>query len=257
MRRAVVAILVEEHDRSVVSACQIAGLSRTAHYRLTVRPADADALIIAALTTLIAQESRRGFWKCRNRLRHLGHRWNHKRIYRAYRALKLNQVRRTKKRVPTRVRVPLEVVAQLNDTWALDFMGDTLYSARRYRIFNVIDEGNREALAIEVDVSLPSERVVAVLDQLVAIHGAPRRIRCDNGPEFVAQSVRVWCEQRGITLVFIQPGKHNQNAYIERFNRTYRTANLNAWVFRTLEEARDLSEAWRQRYNTERTHDSL
>ena len=257
MRRAVVAILVDEHDRSVVSACQIAGLSRTAHYRPPVRPEDGDAPIIAALTTLIAQEGRWGFWKCRNRLRDLGYRWNHKRIYRVYRALKLNQVRRTKKRVPTRIKVPLQAVPQLNDTWAMDFMGDTLYSARRYRIFNVIDEGNREALAIEVDVSLPSERVVTVLDQLVAIHGAPRRIRCDNGPEFVAEPLRAWCERYGIALVFIQPGKPNQNAYIERFNRTYRTEILNAWVFTTLEEVRDLSEAWRQRYNTERTHDSL
>jgi len=252
-----VAILVDEHTRSIVSACQIAGLSRTAFYRPPQMGDDADAPIIAALTTLIAQEGRWGFWKCRHRLRDLGHPWNHKRIYRVYRALKLNQIRRTKKRVPTRVRVPLEAVPQLNDTWAMDFMGDTLYSARRYRILNVIDEGNREALAIEVDVSLPSERVVAVLEQLVAIHGAPRRIRCDNGPEFVSEIVRVWCERHGITLVFIQPGKPNQNAYIERFNRTYRTEILNAWVFTTLDEVRELSEDWRQRYNTERTHDSL
>ncbi len=141
--------------------------------------------------------------------------------------------------------------------WAMDFMGDTLYSARRNRIFNVIDEGNREALAIEVEVSLPSERIVAVLEQLVAIHGAPRRIRCDNGPEFVAEVLRDWCERHGITLVFIQPGKPNQNAYIERFNRTYRTEILNTWVFTTLDEVRELSEAWRVRYSTERTHDSL
>ena len=257
MRRAVAAILVGEHGRSVVSACRIAGLSRTAFYRPLRERVDADGPIIRALTALIAQEGRWGFWKCRNRLRDMGYRWNYKRLYRVYLALKLNQVRRTKKRVPTRVKVPLQAVAKLNDTWAMDFMGDTLYSARRYRIFNVIDEGNREALAIEVDVSLPSERVVAVLDQLATIHGAPRRIRCDNGPEFVAETLREWCTPRGIALIFIQPGKPNQNAYIERFNRTYRTEILNAWVFTTLDEVRDLSEAWRRRYNTERTHDSL
>ena len=257
MRRAVTAILVDEHDRSVVSACRIAGLSRTAFYRPPRDRVDADGPIIRALTAVIAQEGRWGFWKCRNRLRDMGYRWNHKRLDRVYLALKLKQVRRTKKRVPTRVKVPLQAVAQLNDTWAMDFMGDTLYSARRYRIFTVIDEGNREALAIEVEVSLPSERVVAVLDQLVTIHGAPRRIRCDNGPEFVAETLREWCTPRGIALVFIQPGKPNQNAYVERFNRTYRTEILNAWVFTTLDEVRDLSEAWRRRYNTERTHDSL
>jgi putative transposase len=187
----------------------------------------------------------------------MGYRWNHKRVYRVYTTLKLNRVRRKRKRVSTRVKVPLHAVATLNDMWAMDFMGDTLYSARRYRIFNVIDAGNCEAFAIEVDVSLPSERVVAVLDQLEAIHGARRRARCDNGPEFVAEALRVWCERHGITLVLIQPGMPNQNAYIERFNRTYRTEILDAWVLTTLEEVRDLSEAWRQRYNTERTHDSL
>jgi putative transposase len=257
VRRAVTTILVEEHDRSVVSACRIAGLSRTAFYRPPCDRVDADGPIIRALTALIAQEGRWGFWKCRNRLRAMGFRWNHQRVYRGYTDLKLNQVRRTKKRVPKRVKVPLHAVATLNDTWAMDFMDDTLYSARRYRIFNVIDEGNREALAIEVDVSLPSERVVAVLDQLVAIHGAPRRFRCENGPEFVAETLREWCTPRGIALVFIHPGKPNQNAYIERFNRTYRTEILNAWVFTTLDEVRDLSEAWRRRYDTERTHESL
>jgi putative transposase len=257
VRRAVTALLVDAHGRSVVTACRIAGLSRTAFYRPPQERIDADGPIIRALTAVIDQEGRWGFWKCRNRLRALGYRWNHKRVYRVYCALKRNQVRRAKKRVPTRVKVPLQAVAQLNDTWAMDFMGDTLHSARRYRILNVIDEGNREALAIEVDVSLPSERVLAVLAQLVTIHGAPRRIRCDNGPEFVAAAVHDWCAARGIALLFIQPGKPNQNAYIERFNRTYRTEILNAWVFTTLDEVRELSEAWRQRYNTERTHDAL
>jgi putative transposase len=252
-----VAILIDEHHRPVSSACQIAGLSRTAHYRPPTPDVDDDAPIVAALTALIAQWHRWGFWKCRNRLRDLGHPWNHKRVYRVYCALKLNQVRRTKKRVPTRVKVPLDAPPILNDTWAMDFMGDTLYTARQYRVLNVIDEGNREALAIEVDVSLPSERVVAVLSQLVAIHGAPRRIRCDNGPEFVAEVLRAWCAQQGIQLVFIQPGKPNQNAYVERFNRSFRDDILNVWLFTTLDEVREHSEDWRRRYNTERTHDSL
>ena len=257
MRRAVVAILVDEHRRSVVSACEIAGLSRTAYDRPPSALDDADAPIIAALTTLIAQEGRWGFWKCRHRLRALGHPWNHKRVYRVYCARQLNHVRRTKKRIPTRGQVPRNARPQLHDTWAMAFMGDTLYSARRYRIFNVIDEGHREALAIDVDVSLPSERVVTVLDQLVTMHGTPRRLRCDNGPEFLAEILHLWCAQQGIQLVFIQPGKPNQNAYIERFNRSYRHDFLNAWVFTTLDEVRELSEASRVRYNTARSHDSL
>jgi len=128
-------------------------------------------------------------------------------VYRVYRALKLNQVRRTKKRVPKREIVPLQAPAQLNDTWAMDFMGDSLYSGRSYRLLNVLDEGNREALAIEVDFSLPSTRVVALLDDLVARHGAPQRLRCDNGPEFIAEALRAWCAVRAIALAFIEPGK--------------------------------------------------
>ena len=171
MRWAVVAIVVQDHARTVGSACVIAGLARTAHYRPPRAVDDADAPILAALTALtaltalialialIAQEGRWGFWKCRNRLRALGHSWNHQRVYRIYGALKLNQVRRTKKRVLARERMPLEAVQQLTDTCAMDCMGDMLYRARRYRVFNVLDEGNREALAIEIDLSLPSERV--------------------------------------------------------------------------------------------------
>ena len=218
---------------------------------------DADAPIIAALTALVAEDGRWGFWKCFDRLRALGHGWNHKRVYRVYCALKLNHVRRTKKRVPPRTVVPLNAVPQLNDTWAMDFMRDTLYDGRVYRVLNVLDEGNREALAIEVDVSLPSTRVVTVLEQLVGMYGAPRRIRCDNGPEFLAGELVAWCQHRGIQLAYIQPGKPNQNAYIERFNRSYRYELLDAWVFTSLADVRDLSEAWRHRYNTERAHDAL
>lgn len=194
---------------------------------------------------------------CWKRLRALGHAWNHKRVYRVYCALHLNQARRTKKRVLTRVRVPLDAVPVLNDTWAMDFMRDTRYDGRKYRAFNVLDEGNRECLAIEIDVSLPSRRVTAVLDQLIAMHGTPRRLRCDNGPEFMASTLRDWCDKHGITLQFIQPGKPNQNAYIERFNRTYRKEILNAWIFTSLAEVRALSEDWRVMYNTERPHQSL
>jgi putative transposase len=137
-------------------------------------------------------------------------------VYRASCALKLNHVCRTMTPVPTRDKVPLNAPPVLNDTWAMDFIGDTLYITRQYRVLNVIDEGNREAFAIKVDVSLPSERVVAVLSQLVAIHGAPRRISCDIGPEFVAEALRVFCAHQGIQLALIETGK----TYSEGLRRT-------------------------------------
>ena len=132
-----------------------------------------------------------------------------------------------------------------------------LYDGRQYRVFNVLDEGNRECLAIEVDTSLPSVRLTHVLDQLIAMYGTPRRLRCDNGPEFIAGTLRDWCDTHGVLLPFIQPGKPNQNAYIERFNRSYREEILNAWIFTSLAEVRALSDEWRVMYNTERPHQSL
>jgi putative transposase len=260
-----VAILTDEHGLPVQRACRIARFSRTAYYRaqtLAASPEAADAAtvdapIIDALGTVVEKHGRWGFWKCYERLRALGHAWNHKRVHRVYRALGLNQKRRTKKRVPPRDAVPLDAPARLNETWALDFMGDSLYSGRAFRLLNVLDEGNREVLAIEVDVSLPSARVVEVLDQLVALHGIPRQVRCDNGPEFLAEVFGAWCAHHGIRRAFIQPGKPNQNAYIERFNRSFRHEVLDAYLFTSLEDVRRISTEWRESYNTERAHESL
>ena len=213
--------------------------------------------MIEALLALVAKQTRWGFGLCFDRLRALGHGWNAKRVHRIYCALRLNLPRRGKRRVLTRPRIALEAPAVLNQTWALDFMGDTLYDGRCYRTLNVLDEGNREALAIEIGTSLPSVRVVAVLEQLVAMHGTPARLRCDNGPEFIAGAMSAWCETQGIELQHIQPGKPNQNAFIERFNKTYRDEVLDAWVFTSLAEVRQVSEDWLEMYNTERPHRSL
>jgi putative transposase len=190
-------------------------------------------------------------------LRALGHGWNWKRVYRVYCALRLNLERRRKKRVLTRERMTLDAPAILNRTWALDFMGDTLYDGRCYRTLNVLDEGNREALAIEIGTSLPSTRVLALLDQLVAVHGAPAMLRSDNGPEFIAEKIAEWCTTHDVRWQHIQPGKPNQNAFIERFNRTYRTEVLDAWVFTSLAEVRDVTDECLEMYNTERPHGSL
>lgn len=250
-------MLVQEHTLSVVRACRIAGCSRTAWYRPAQDRSAADTPIIDALTALVTAQSKWGFWLCFDTLRRQGHGWNWKRVHRVYCALRLNLPRRGKKRVLTRPRLALEAPAVLNRTWALDFMGDTLYDGRCYRTLNVLDEGNREALAIEISTSLPSVRVVQVLEQLVAMHGAPAMLRCDNGPEFIAQALVRWCEQHGVVLHHIQPGKPNQNAFIERFNKTYRHEVLDAWVFTSLAEVRQVTEDWLELYNTARPHRSL
>jgi putative transposase len=250
-------MLIQDHDLSIVRACRIARCSRTAWYRPGADRTDQDQPVIAALLALVERHSRWGFWLCYERLRAQGHGWNWKRVYRVYCALRLNLKRRRKKRVLLRPRLALEAPPVLNRTWALDFMGDTLYDGRCYRTLNVLDEGNREALAIEISTSLPSRRVVQLLEELVALHGVPTMLRCDNGPEFIAVALRDWCEAHAVHLHHIAPGKPNQNAFIERFNRTYRTEVLDAWVFTSLAEVRQVTRDWLELYNTERPHGSL
>jgi putative transposase len=148
-------------------------------------------------------------------------------------------------------------VPQSNVVWALDFMSDTLYGGRRFRTLNVLDEGVREGLAIEIDTSLPATRVIRVLDQVMAWRGRPQALRLDNGPELVADGFITWCAEHGIELRYIQPGKPVQNAFIERFNRTYRTEVLNAYVFESLDQVREISAEWLLTYNEARPHDAL
>jgi len=125
----------------------------------------------------------------------------------------------------------------------------------RHRASWVLNEGNREALAIEISPSLTSPRVVRLLEQLVAVHGPPTAVRCDNGPELIAEALTSWCEAQGIALQHIAPGRPNQNAFLERFNRTYRDEGLNAWVFTSLTEVRQVTEEWLAIYNSERPQD--
>lgn len=161
--------------------------------------------------------------------------------------------------MPERVKQPLSVPTAPNQVWSIDFMSDILTDGRRIRLFNVLDDFNRESLAIEVDTSLPCLRVIRVLEKLIGGRGCPANIRCDNGPEFISHKLDEWCqhESRRISLQFIQPGRPMQNAYIERKNGSMRRELLNAYLFNSLAEVRVLSEEWREDYNTERPHKSL
>ncbi len=211
------------------------------------------------MTRLTTKHAAIGFWSCCYRLWNRGHHWNHKRIYRVYTEMKLNIRRRAKKRLPERVKQPLTVPAAPNQVWSIDFMSDSLVDGRKFRLLNIIDDYNRESLAIEVDTSLPSLRVIRVLERLVAERGCPASIRCDNGPEFISHKLEEWCshERRKISLQFIQPGRPMQNAFIERKNGSIRRELLNAYLFSSLAEVRVMSEEWREDYNNERPHKSL
>jgi len=252
-----VSYLVERHRLSIRRACTAIGLSRAAWYRPLVDWLERDAAVSEALAELAEKKPGLGFWKLYRRLRRQGHQWNHKRVYRVYCLMKLNLRRRAKKRLPARDPIPLLVPQRPNEVWSADFMSDALYNGVRFRTFNVIDDFNREALAIEIDMSLPSRRLVRVFEQLKAERGLPDVLRTDNGPEFLGEVFVNWCESNGVLIDYIAPGKPNQNAYIERFNRSYREEVLDTWLFRDLDEVRELSWAWMLEYNEERDHDGL
>ncbi|EKN4199874.1 IS3 family transposase, partial [Yersinia ruckeri] len=213
--------------------------------------------VIQGRTEAAERYPRYGFKKLFQVLRRQGHRWNHKRVHRIYCLLKLNFRRKGKQRLPVRNPAPLATPEQLNQSWSIDFMHDALVCGRRFRTFNVVDDFNREALAIEIDLNIPAQRVVRVLDRIVANRGYPLKMRMDNGPELISLVLAQWAEEHDVMLEFIKPGKPTQNAFIERFNRTYRTEVLDFYLFRTLNEAREITERWLNEYNSERPHESL
>lgn len=255
MRRELVDYARTVHQVSQRRACRVVGISDSV-YRYQSDP-DRDNEVIAKLQEATERYPAYGFSKLFKILRRWGHPWNHKRVHRIYCALGLNKRRRGKKRLPSRNPEPLSVPAQANHCWSMDFMSDSLFCGRRFRTFNLLDDFNREAIAIEIDLNLPAPRVIRVLERAVAWRGYPQKLRMDNGPEFISAALAEWAEEHGIELEFIQPGRPMQNSYVERFNRTYRDEILNMYVFRTLSEVREITENWMREYNEERPHDSL
>ena len=235
-------------------ALRVLKLSRSSFHYRSLKD---DSTVIMELEQLTQSHPREGFWKYYYRLRNRGKKINHKRLHRVYKEMKLPLRRKVKKRLPARVKSPLEVPQTFTHTWSIDFMSDVLASGRKFRSFNVIDDYNREILHIEADYSLKSSRVIWILNHLVNRYGKPEKIRMDNGPEFIANIAEVWSRVNEINFAHIQLGKPTQNAYIERFNKTYRNQILDAYIFENLDEVRSVTEEFVRDYNYERPHDSL
>lgn len=182
---------------------------------------------------------------------------NHKRIGRIYRELGLQMYKRKKSRKITRPKMLLEVPSKPNQLWAMDFVQDSFSTGRRYRVLTCKDLFTHEALCLYADISITGERVADVLDRIKRARGLASAIVCDNGSEYVSKAMDQWAYRNGVELKFIQPGKPTQNGFIESFNGRFRDECLNQHWFENLEQAREIIEAWRIEYNTDRPNKAL
>ncbi|WP_275719116.1 IS3 family transposase [Ralstonia solanacearum] len=256
-RREMAERAVQARGLSIRLACEAFGISQTC-YRYAGKRNQENDEIADWLLRLTDNHRNWGFGLCFLYLRNVkGFGWNHKRVYRIYRELELNLRIKPRKRLVRQAPEPLSVPLAQNQVWSMDFMHDQLADGRSIRLFNVIDDFNREALGIEIDFSLPSERVIRSLEQIIGWRGKPRSIRCDNGPEYLSGLITTWAQANGIKLEYIQPGKPQQNAYVERFNRTVRYEWLSQYHWGDLEHVQRFATDWMWTYNHDRPNMAL
>jgi putative transposase len=249
--------LVKDRQLSIRLACICVDISQSG-YRYIPKLSSENEIIADWLLRLTGTNKQWGFGLCFLYLRNVkGLGWNHKRVYRIYRELELNLRIKPRKRLKRDKPDALSVPISKNQVWSMDFMSDGLADGRSLRTFNVIDDYNREGLAIDVDLSMPSSRVIRSLEQIIEWRGKPSAIRCDNGPEYISNELVRWANSQQITLLYIQPGKPTQNAYVERFNRTARHEWLNMHMFESVEHAQELATQWLWIYNNERPNTAV
>lgn len=237
-------------------ACRATGFSRsTQRYRSRAAPQDELRL---RLKELAQARVRYGYRRLHVLLRREGWTVNAKRIYRLYKEEGLVIRTKTPKRKRScRYRGDREEISAPNQTWAMDFMSDTLFDNRRYRILTIVDCHSRESLAVEPRQSFRAFHVVDALDRIVRERGKPKTIRCDNGPEFAGRVLDQWAFFNQVELDFSRPARPTDNAFIESFNARVRQELLNASWFTSVADARVEMAAWRKEYNEDRPHTSL
>ncbi len=256
-RREMAIWAVKNKGVSIRLACETFKVSQTC-YRYQKTCSAENEVIADWLIRLITAHRNWGFGLCFLYLRNVkGFKWNHKRVSRIYKELELNLRIKPKKRIVRDKPQPLTVPDAINEIWSMDFMHDQLSDGRCVRLFNVIDNFNREGLGIEIDFSLPAQRVVRSLENIIEWRGKPSAILCDNGPENIGSVMTEWAKQHDIKMLYIQPGNPQQNAYVERYNRTVRYEWLSQHLFDTIEEMQDYATDWLWSYNYERPNMAL
>ena len=235
---------------------RICGLMQIAVSSFRYRSTRSDEELRERLIELARKKPRFGYRRLHIHLDTGGAHVNHKRVFRVYREAGLAVRRKARKRL-VRAGVPRPALTAANQEWALDFVHDAMASGRAIRVLSVVDECTRECLKLEVDTSFASRRVTRTLEAIIEEREKPLAIRCDNGPEFTSRHFLAWCIERQIELVHIQPGKPQQNGYVESFNGKLRDECLNVSWFENLWDARRKIAAWQNEFNEERPHSSL
>lgn len=245
----------QAYELSQRRAGRLIGIGNSSLRYSSKRADDSD--VRAKLKALAAERPRFGYRRLGVMLEREGIIINHKRLHRIYREEGLVLRKKRRQRASTSVRAPLVAPRRAGERYSMDFMSDSLATGRSFRTLNIVDDYTRECLAIEVDLSLPGERVARVLDRLLDSGHKPEVIVLDNGPEFASRVLDTWAVRNKVQLRFIDPGKPIQNAFIESFNARLRDECLNQHWFTSLEEAQTVIENWREDYNRNRPHSSL
>jgi putative transposase len=246
---------MSEHSISERRACRLFQLARgTQRYRPR-RPAD-EAELLKRLRELAAERPRWGYRRLGALLEREGRRVNPKRVYRLYRAEGLSLRRKARKRL-RRSAPAATALSRANQRWSMDFVSDAIAGLRPFRVFALVDDYTRECLALEADTSLSGERVRRVLERVTEDRGRPEALRSDNGPELTSRVLEAWSLESRVRREFIEPGKPQQNGFVESFNGRLREECLNTHWFTSLADARRKLEAWRRDYNGARPHSSL
>lgn len=224
--------------------------------RYEPRP-DRNVVLRERILALAQRHKRYGVGMIHLKLRQAGMLVNYKRVERLYQEARLQVRRRKRKKVPAGERQPLLRPTAANQVWSMDFVFDRSAEGRVIKCLTIVDDATHEAVAIEVERAISGHMLTRVLDRLALSRGLPRVIRTDNGKEFCGKAMVTWAHERGVDLRLIEPGKPNQNAYIESFNGRFRDECLNEHWFTNLLHARTIIETWRREYNEQRPKKAL